>query len=212
MGKWIPELTRLGYDEKLPVPINKAIQVTMAAIPSKAVHSLVQQLDTAAVLANKEIDDTNTDGDGYAALLLESLGIDNWITVLYTFKTLGEEATLNQIRQLHEDLPTLLETDMEEEARGGELAIMIGKTLSWIDQDRNVLPGEVEIQPEVPTVDVPAQDPKFAEEEAKTCGPVKSQLSTYSFRAERTGKRKSTSTFEEPSDTTIRSLEQQIDR
>ncbi|KAL3702166.1 hypothetical protein R1sor_020188 [Riccia sorocarpa] len=180
MGKWIPELTRLGYDEKLPVPINKAIQVTMAAIPSKAVHSLVQQLDTAAVLANKEIDDTNTDGDGYAALLLESLGIDNWITVLYTFKTLGEEATLNQIRQLHEDLPTLLETDMEEEARGGELAIMI--------------------------------DPKFAEEEAKTCGPVKSQLSTYSFRAERTGKRKSTSTFEEPSDTTIRSLEQQIDR
>ncbi|KAL3700567.1 hypothetical protein R1sor_018589 [Riccia sorocarpa] len=155
MGKWIPELTKLGYDEKLPVPINNVIQVTMAAISSKNVHALFQQLDMAAVLANKEVDSTNTDRDGYSALLLESLGIDNWISILHTCMTSGEEATLNQIRQLHEDLPSLLETDMEEEGRAANLARLIGRTLSWIDEDKNVLPEDIEPIQETLSVDVP---------------------------------------------------------
>ncbi|KAL3683561.1 hypothetical protein R1sor_001583 [Riccia sorocarpa] len=156
MGKWIPELTKLGYDDNLPVPINTAIQVTMASISSKAIHALVQQLDIAAVQANKDADSTLGEGDGYAALLLESLGIDNWITVLHTFMTAGEDATITHIRQLHEDLPALLETDVEEEGRASELAKVIGKALSWIDLEKSVIPGEVESTPDTCTVDVPA--------------------------------------------------------
>ncbi|KAL3697337.1 hypothetical protein R1sor_011413 [Riccia sorocarpa] len=156
MGKWSPELTKLGYDDSLPAPINNAILVTMASIASKNVHSLVQQLDLAAVTANKDIEMSNGDGDGYAALLLESLGIDNWISILHTFMTSGEDATLALVRQLHEDLPTLLETDLEEEGRASELAKMIGKTLCWIDLDKNLLPGEIEATPDVCSVDVPS--------------------------------------------------------
>ncbi|KAL3696332.1 hypothetical protein R1sor_010408 [Riccia sorocarpa] len=128
----------------------------MASISSKSVHTLVQQLDSAALLANKEVDDANGEGDGYAALLLESLGIDNWITIMHTYMTAGEEATKSLIRQLHEDLPSLLETDAEEEGRASDLARMISKTLSWVDSDKNVLPCEVEKAPEVCKVNVPA--------------------------------------------------------
>ncbi|KAL3696421.1 hypothetical protein R1sor_010497 [Riccia sorocarpa] len=111
------DLIALGYEEKFPVPVNIAIQVTMMSISSKAVHSLVQQLDTTAIYTNRDIDDANGEGDGYAALLIENLGINNWITILHTFRTSGEEAALTHIRQLHEDLPSLLETDVKEEGR-----------------------------------------------------------------------------------------------
>ncbi|KAL3687338.1 hypothetical protein R1sor_013647 [Riccia sorocarpa] len=156
MAKWIPELLKLGYDEKFPVPINSAIQVTMASIASTAVHTLIQQLDNAALAANKDLDAANGEGDGYAALLLESLGIDNWITILHTFMTSGEDTTLSHIRQLHEDLPALLETDVEEEGRASDLAKIIGKTLSWIDLEKNMVPGEVDVVPDICKVDVPA--------------------------------------------------------
>ncbi|KAL3677854.1 hypothetical protein R1sor_020810 [Riccia sorocarpa] len=96
MGKWISDLTKLGYEDRFPVPINNAVQ------------------------------------------------------------TAGEEATIAHIRQLHEDLPTLLETDMEEEGRAAELDVMIGKALSWIDADKNVLPSTIEAAPDVCKVDIPA--------------------------------------------------------
>ncbi|KAL3689409.1 hypothetical protein R1sor_015718 [Riccia sorocarpa] len=129
----------------------------MASVSSKAVHTLIQQLDVTVVQAKKDAESTNSVGDCYAALLLENLGIDNWITILHTFMTGGEDATLSLVRQLHEDLPALLETDGEEEGRVSELAKIIGKTLFWIDLEKSVIPEEVIPTPDSCSGDVPAQ-------------------------------------------------------
>ncbi|KAL3691775.1 hypothetical protein R1sor_005426 [Riccia sorocarpa] len=111
----------MGYDSSLPTPINVAILTTMAAIPAQSVHALIQQLDLAAVESNKE---GNGDSDSmeHAALLLESLGIHHWLGIQHTFSTKGEEATLSCIRQLHEDIPNLLEADLIEDGRADKLA------------------------------------------------------------------------------------------
>ncbi|KAL3681382.1 hypothetical protein R1sor_024338 [Riccia sorocarpa] len=108
--EWISELRELCYTRELPTPINTAVQITMAAITSKTVHELIQQLDKAAVTVNKDDSEEFENGDGncHAALLIESLGIDNWVQLFHTFTTKGEEATLAAIRLLHDELPAML--------------------------------------------------------------------------------------------------------
>ncbi|KAL3683092.1 hypothetical protein R1sor_001114 [Riccia sorocarpa] len=115
-----------------------AIQTTMAAIQSKNVHELIQQLDMAAVEANKEVAG-ETDVENQAALLLESLGIHHWLEIQHMYSTKGEEATLSLIRQLHEDLPNLLEADQIEDSRAEKLAGMIARVLSWTDLHKNTM-------------------------------------------------------------------------
>ncbi|KAL3684852.1 hypothetical protein R1sor_002874 [Riccia sorocarpa] len=131
--KWIKELADLGYDASIPTPISEAIQTTMAAITSKPVHALVQQLDRAAVESNREATCDQTDPDTHAALLLECLGIHHRIGIQHTFSTKGEEAALAMIKQLHDELPTLLEADLVEDGRAEKLSNMIGRVLSWIN-------------------------------------------------------------------------------
>ncbi|KAL3700568.1 hypothetical protein R1sor_018590 [Riccia sorocarpa] len=130
--QWISELRDLGYDRDLPTPINLAIQITMAAITSKAVHELIQQLDKAAVASNKDDSEEfdNSEAACHAALMLESLGIEHWVNLFHTFTTKGEDATLAAIRLLHEELPSILENDILEEGRVDKLANIIGKALS----------------------------------------------------------------------------------
>ncbi|KAL3683946.1 hypothetical protein R1sor_001968 [Riccia sorocarpa] len=110
-----------------------AIQTTMAAITSKPVHALIQQLDCAAVESNKEAASKHADSDNQAALLLECLGIHHWIGIQHTFSTKGEDATLAVIRQLHDELPSILEIDNVEDGRAAKLSNMIGRMLSWIN-------------------------------------------------------------------------------
>ncbi|KAL3687337.1 hypothetical protein R1sor_013646 [Riccia sorocarpa] len=116
-----------------------AIQTAMAAIPSdpsKAVHNLIQQLDRAAVDNNKEFAG-DSDQNDQAALLLESLGIHLWLNIQHTHSTKGEEATLNLIRQLHEDLPNILEAETIEDGKAEKLAGIIARVLSWVDLQKN---------------------------------------------------------------------------
>ncbi|KAL3689803.1 hypothetical protein R1sor_016112 [Riccia sorocarpa] len=110
----------------------------MAAIPAKAVHALVQQLDLAAVENNKELGgDDQMEQEHHAVLLLESLGIHHWLSIQHTFSSKGEEATLTLIRQLHEELPNLLEADSIEDGRADKLAGIIARVLSWTDLNKN---------------------------------------------------------------------------
>ncbi|KAL3683090.1 hypothetical protein R1sor_001112 [Riccia sorocarpa] len=135
-----------------------AVQVTMAAITSKPVHDLVQQLDRAAVTSNKEEpeDYENSNAPGHAAVLLECLGIDNWVNLFHIFTTKGEEATITAVRQLHEELPALLENDILEEGRADKMATIIGKALSWVDLDKMMLTDANNTGDECQT-DVPTQ-------------------------------------------------------
>ncbi|KAL3695996.1 hypothetical protein R1sor_010072 [Riccia sorocarpa] len=113
----------------------------MAAITSKPVHELVQQLDRAAVSSNKDDHDDfeNSDTSCHAALLLETLGIDNWVNLFHIFTTKGEEATLTAIRALHDELPAILENDLMEEGRSEKMSALIGKALSWVDLDKSLV-------------------------------------------------------------------------
>ncbi|KAL3689440.1 hypothetical protein R1sor_015749 [Riccia sorocarpa] len=96
----------------------------MAAFTSRAVHELIQQLDRAAVAANKEeIDDL--ENACQVALMIESLGIDNWVQLFHTFTTKCEETTLSAIRLLHEELTAMLENDVLEETRAEKLSTLI---------------------------------------------------------------------------------------
>ncbi|KAL3686484.1 hypothetical protein R1sor_009058 [Riccia sorocarpa] len=94
-----------------------ACQVAMAAVSSKSVHSLVQQLDRAAVELNSEdsTNDTPTSQQGQAALLLDTLGIAHWVAIQIAFSKNGEDAALTLIRQYHEELPSILEIDSVED-------------------------------------------------------------------------------------------------
>ncbi|KAL3696326.1 hypothetical protein R1sor_010402 [Riccia sorocarpa] len=116
-----------------------AIQTTMAAIPSTAVHALIQQLDKAAVEVNKEgvSESDPNEQENQAALLLESLGIHHWMNIQHTFSTKGEDATLSLIRQLHDELPNLLEADSIEDSRADKLSGIIARVLSWTDLKKN---------------------------------------------------------------------------
>ncbi|KAL3687757.1 hypothetical protein R1sor_014066 [Riccia sorocarpa] len=68
----------------------------MAAIPAKNVHTLIHQLDLAAVEANKEVagELELPENENQAALLLESLGIHHWLNIQHTFSTKGEDTTV----------------------------------------------------------------------------------------------------------------------
>ncbi|KAL3683091.1 hypothetical protein R1sor_001113 [Riccia sorocarpa] len=127
----------------------------MAAITSKAVHELVQQLDREAVATNKEEQEDLEDANCQAALLLDSLGIENWVHIFYTFTTKGEEQALAVIRQLHEDLPAMLENDTIEEGRAEKLATLIGKALSWTDLEKSTDPDPASV--DNTQIDVSAQ-------------------------------------------------------
>ncbi|KAL2650614.1 hypothetical protein R1flu_018742 [Riccia fluitans] len=104
-----------------------ARQVTLASISSKAVHSLIQQLDGTAVEANRLalLDAVNSQPESTAALLLENLGIDHWFQLQVTFSVNGEEAALALIHKFHNELPMLLELDQMEETRAEKHAGMI---------------------------------------------------------------------------------------
>ncbi|KAL2621145.1 hypothetical protein R1flu_001350 [Riccia fluitans] len=119
-----------------------ASQVTLASIPSKAVHNLIQQLDRTAVEANRQtlLDSVNSQPECSAALLLENLGIDQWFQLQVTFSVNGEEAAKALILKYHNDLPTLLELDQMEEIRAEKHAGMIGTVLNWVDLNRNSTP------------------------------------------------------------------------
>ncbi|KAL2622707.1 hypothetical protein R1flu_002912 [Riccia fluitans] len=119
-----------------------ASQVTLASIPSKAVHNLIQQLDRTAVEANRQtlLDSMNSQLECSAALLLENLGIDQWFQLQVTFSVNGEEATKALILKYHNDLPTLLELDQMEEIRAEKHAGMIGTVLNWVDLNQNSTP------------------------------------------------------------------------
>ncbi|KAL3681477.1 hypothetical protein R1sor_024433 [Riccia sorocarpa] len=138
------DLTKLGYNSSLPSPINLAIQATMAAIQSKPVHALIQQLDLAAVETNREEarESEQLEAENHAALLIESLGIHHWVNIHHTYSTKGEEATLGLIRQLHDDLPNLLEADLIEDGRADKLSGMIARALSWVDLLKNTQTGD----------------------------------------------------------------------
>ncbi|KAL3702163.1 hypothetical protein R1sor_020185 [Riccia sorocarpa] len=146
----------LGYDDGLPTPISLAIQTTMASIRSESVHRLIQDLDREAIEANRQsvADADGVDIDAHAVLLLESLGIENWIQIRHTAKVKGDEAALNLVRKLQEDLPSVLKTDQLDETRALKHATMIGRALIWVDLEKNVYlkPEEKEDQ-----VDVSAQ-------------------------------------------------------
>ncbi|KAL2643536.1 hypothetical protein R1flu_011123 [Riccia fluitans] len=119
-----------------------ASQVTLASIPSKAVHNLIQQLDRTTVEANRQtlLDSVNSQPECSAALLLENLGIDQWFQLQVTFSVNGEEAVKALILKYHNDLPTLLELDQMEEIRAEKHAGMIGTVLNWVDLNRNSTP------------------------------------------------------------------------
>ncbi|KAL2612118.1 hypothetical protein R1flu_023810 [Riccia fluitans] len=90
-----------------------ACQVILASISSKAVHSLIQQLDRTAVEANRIalLESVNSQPESTAALLLENLGIDQWFQIQVTASVKGEEAALALVQRYHSELPTLLELD-----------------------------------------------------------------------------------------------------
>ncbi|KAL3702031.1 hypothetical protein R1sor_020053 [Riccia sorocarpa] len=136
---WIKELVAFGYDESFPPPFNTACQITLAAIPAKSVHLLIQQLDKMSIDANRatQLDAEGAQNEGQAALLLESLGIDHWLSVQHTFATKGEEAACTLVRKLHMELTNILETDQIEETRAEKIAACIGTVLSWVDSDKN---------------------------------------------------------------------------
>ncbi|KAL2652426.1 hypothetical protein R1flu_020554 [Riccia fluitans] len=136
-----------------------ASQVTLASILSKAVHSLIQQLDCTAVEANRLalLDAVNSQPESAAALLLENLGIDHWFQLQVTFSVNGEEAALALIHKFHNELPTLLELDQMEETRAEKHMEMIGTVLSWVDLDRNSIPVDDSTAGKKTSVDILSQ-------------------------------------------------------
>ncbi|KAL3679280.1 hypothetical protein R1sor_022236 [Riccia sorocarpa] len=147
---WVPELVALGYDKSLPTPINIASQTAMAAVTSKNVHSVIQQLDRVAVELNNESNDPLSQ-QGQVALLLDTLGIAHWISLQFTFKTNGADAAVALIRQYHEELPQILEIDSVEDSRSEKLAANIALALSWDTLERNIPVDETVKLPDVPT-------------------------------------------------------------
>ncbi|KAL3686412.1 hypothetical protein R1sor_008986 [Riccia sorocarpa] len=147
---WVPELVALGYDRSLPTPINVASQTALAAITSRSVHNLIQQLDHAAVEVNSDNNDTLSQ-QGQAALLLDTLGISHWIALQFAFSKNGEEAALALVRQYHDELPQILEVDLIEDSRSEKLAADISVALSWDSLERKIPVDESNSVADVPT-------------------------------------------------------------
>ncbi|KAL3701755.1 hypothetical protein R1sor_019777 [Riccia sorocarpa] len=131
----------------------------LAAIFAKSVHLLIQKLDRLSIEANRQtgLDTENSQNENNAALLLECLGIEQWLSIQHTFATSGEEVTLSLIRKLHGELPNIMEADLIDEARSEKHAAMIGTVLSWVDSDKNTVATISESKSEESTVDPSSQ-------------------------------------------------------
>ncbi|KAL3690535.1 hypothetical protein R1sor_016844 [Riccia sorocarpa] len=140
----------MGYDDSLPAPINMASQMAMAMVNSQSVHTTIQQLDHAAVaLNNAEAQKDESLQQGQAALIVETLGIGHWMKIQFAFSTGGEDKALALVQQYHEELPSILDCDTEEEIRSETLASNIMLALSWENEEKSI-PKETDL------LDVPA--------------------------------------------------------
>ena len=99
---WLPDLNKLRYKEPLFAP-SPAVQVTLTAIDEPEIHTFIQKTDMAAL---SDIDD---DGE-HAPLLLETLDLSHWVSIMYAFLEKKEDG-LAKLTQAHAVLGELLERD-----------------------------------------------------------------------------------------------------
>lgn len=80
----------MGYSNQLPWLVNLEIHATMASITSPEVHQLVQTSDLEA-LGQDEAD--------FGPLVLDTLGIMEWLNIFHTFEKGGTLKALSLLRQ-----------------------------------------------------------------------------------------------------------------
>jgi hypothetical protein len=112
----------LGYIDPLPAP-SQAVEATIASIVGSEVHSYIQNTDHAAIL-------DKDDNDEHAPLLLSTLDLSHWTSIMY-ISTLDKEIekALARLQEAHGVLANLLEKDEMELEEATNNARVVEATL-----------------------------------------------------------------------------------
>ena len=104
--EWATDLLALGYGEPLPAP-SPAVQATLASISTPSIHEYILQHDNAAFL------DRDEEGE-HAPLLLTTLDLSQWTLILALAIKKDEDKCLEQLKLAQDDLPAILDNEVEE--------------------------------------------------------------------------------------------------